>query len=407
MRLRPRLHVRTPSKARVIRFLVAIGCAAACVPLVAGSAAATLPTAPVPGDLTGDGTTDPFTLTGPGLIGPGPVFGPCTVTVTPGDTTGPYAHQVFSVTFPGDVSSTGCPDTVVEGVMRGGTAVEEAMTWFSGTSGVTVVLRAFQRSFDVLSYPSGAFGSLGVADFNGDGAADFYEYSDEAAGLSTWTGGRTGRLTPDATPSLFDYLLFAPTPMNGDPDARTELLLDGPIGLVNGTHDSATAVYAYRSRLSVITSEVNPAALFVGDVATPPTVADVNGDGWNDVDVVGEDRTGARSTFTAFQRPNHTFYLGVDEQLSAASITAGQPETVLAAVGQTAPGHQRTGSVTFTVDGAAQAPVALTGCSGKARLRLPALAVGVHVVVAAYSGDAHHVATTSPPIDVTVNPAAG
>ena len=53
------------------------------------------------------------------------------------------------------------------------------------------------------------------------------------------------------------------------------------------------------------------------------------------------------------------------------------------------------GTVTFTVDGAASAPVALV--TGEASFTATGLGVGSHIVIAAYSGDATYVASTSAP----------
>jgi hypothetical protein len=52
-----------------------------------------------------------------------------------------------------------------------------------------------------------------------------------------------------------------------------------------------------------------------------------------------------------------------------------------------------TGTVTFTIDGVAQPPVALVG--GVATLTVENLSVGTHTVVASYSGDGTHAASTS------------
>ena len=60
-----------------------------------------------------------------------------------------------------------------------------------------------------------------------------------------------------------------------------------------------------------------------------------------------------------------------------------------------------TGTVTFTIDGVAKAPVALNGTT--ATLPLPALSPGDHTATAAYSGSATHNASTSAALKVTVS----
>src|SRR5262249_44743349 len=93
---------------------------------------------------------------------------------------------------------------------------------------------------------------------------------------------------------------------------------------------------------------------------------------------------------------------------SANPSTAGQTVTFTAVV--TAPGHQGapTGTVTFTIDGQAQAPVALAVVGGvdEARFTTSALAAGSHSVSAAYSGDAKVAASSGSLPTQTVNPAS-
>jgi Ca2+-binding RTX toxin-like protein len=59
-----------------------------------------------------------------------------------------------------------------------------------------------------------------------------------------------------------------------------------------------------------------------------------------------------------------------------------------------------TGQVTFTIDGVAKAPVALSGTT--ATMPLPALAPGDHTATAAYSGSATHNPSTSAALKVTI-----
>jgi hypothetical protein len=90
---------------------------------------------------------------------------------------------------------------------------------------------------------------------------------------------------------------------------------------------------------------------------------------------------------------------------SANPSTVGQAVTFTAVV--TAPGYQGTptGTVTFTIDGQAEAPVtvALVGGQYEARFTTSALAAGTHTVSAAYSGDAHVAGSSAALPTQTVN----
>jgi uncharacterized repeat protein (TIGR03803 family) len=71
----------------------------------------------------------------------------------------------------------------------------------------------------------------------------------------------------------------------------------------------------------------------------------------------------------------------------------GQPVTITATVAPILPGAGTpTGTVTFSVDGTAQAPVTLT--AGQATLALGALAAGSHTITASYSGDTNFQTST-------------
>jgi uncharacterized protein (TIGR03437 family) len=60
-----------------------------------------------------------------------------------------------------------------------------------------------------------------------------------------------------------------------------------------------------------------------------------------------------------------------------------------------------TGTITFSIDGAAQAPVAVS--NSQAQLATSTLSVGTHLIVAAYSGDTHFSPATSNPLSQVVN----
>ena len=78
---------------------------------------------------------------------------------------------------------------------------------------------------------------------------------------------------------------------------------------------------------------------------------------------------------------------------------SGQSVTFTATVTGSSP----TGTVTFTLDGTAQAPVTLDG-SGSAALTASTLPVGSHSITAAYGGDTNNNASTSGALTQAVNP---
>ena len=87
---------------------------------------------------------------------------------------------------------------------------------------------------------------------------------------------------------------------------------------------------------------------------------------------------------------------------SADPSAAGRAVTFTALVTPVAPGTGTPdGSVTFTVDGVAQTPVALS--AGRATLTLDNLAAGSHTITASYSGSADDSAATSAAFTQTVN----
>jgi hypothetical protein len=65
-----------------------------------------------------------------------------------------------------------------------------------------------------------------------------------------------------------------------------------------------------------------------------------------------------------------------------------------------------TGTITFTIDGVAQAPVAL-GSGKSVTIKTSTLTVGAHTITAAYSGDANYTASTSGTLTQTVNATGG
>jgi hypothetical protein len=103
----------------------------------------------------------------------------------------------------------------------------------------------------------------------------------------------------------------------------------------------------------------------------------------------------------AIPRLTTTTTLAVAPQIS----NFGQMVT-LAAVVATAGTGIPTGTVTFSIDGQAQAPVRLTemGGSDQATFTTATLMPGTHTITAAYSGDPTFASSGSNPVKVTINP---
>ncbi len=112
------------------------------------------------------------------------------------------------------------------------------------------------------------------------------------------------------------------------------------------------------------------------------------------------------TTIDGYTRPNppsigayETEQTGTTTALASSlnPSTAGQSVTFTATVTSGTP----TGTVTFTVDGTAQAPVTLS--AGQAVFSTSGLSVGSHTLTAAYSGDQFNTASTSGALTQTVN----
>jgi CSLREA domain-containing protein len=82
---------------------------------------------------------------------------------------------------------------------------------------------------------------------------------------------------------------------------------------------------------------------------------------------------------------------------SPSPSTAGQPVTFTAIVSPDGSPGSPSGSVTFTIDGVSQAPVALTLLNGRdeAALLVESLAKGTHTITAAYTGDSSFAASSA------------
>jgi hypothetical protein len=87
---------------------------------------------------------------------------------------------------------------------------------------------------------------------------------------------------------------------------------------------------------------------------------------------------------------------------------AGQGVAFTASVMPTTGTGTPTGSVTFSIDGTPQTPLALSVAGGQdmATFSDPGLGIGTHTITASYSGDSNFGPAATMPLTVTVNPSA-
>jgi hypothetical protein len=113
----------------------------------------------------------------------------------------------------------------------------------------------------------------------------------------------------------------------------------------------------------------------------------------------------AASTSTALSEVVNQDGTATAISASADPTVFGQPVTFTASVGAAAAGAGApTGSVTFSVDGTPQTPVALN--NGQASLTTSGLAVGGHTITASYNGDGNFSSSSSVSFAQTVNRAS-
>ncbi|MEV0727258.1 FG-GAP-like repeat-containing protein [Polymorphospora sp. NPDC050346] len=146
---------------------------------------------PLFGDVDGDHVTDRVTLAGGGPD-------ECGVTVELGTGGGGYGPGTVHG-YPDPSGGGGhCPDMGVVVDLGGDGTVELVLAWFDGRPpGVThdlLVLRDYAPAggFDAIFQPS----YIGLADFNGDGRQDVYEWTDQGDGFRTFLNTEAGTLVP-------------------------------------------------------------------------------------------------------------------------------------------------------------------------------------------------------------------
>jgi hypothetical protein len=147
---------------------------------------------PLYGDLNRDGVVDRVTVAGVGPVGPGQ----CAVRVELGLAGGGYqAARTHPYPTPGGAAGY-CPDMGVIVDLGGDGRMEIVLTWFDGRPPEVdtdlLVLREFTPvgGFAGIYQPS----FIRLADFNGDGRQDVYEWTDQGEGFRSFLNTANGRL---------------------------------------------------------------------------------------------------------------------------------------------------------------------------------------------------------------------
>ena len=178
---------------------------------------------------------------------------------------------------------------------------------------------------------------------------------------------------------------------SGVQDQNFEVLVDGgqSDGVVAGTFTPASGSYAGMTTASFALAAGTHTITFQG-------LDSAGGDNTALVDNVQLNLSSLTATTTTLSS-------------SADPSTSGGPVTFTAAVAPRSGGGTPTGTVTFTVDGTAQAPATLSVVGGVdlATFSTSSLAAGTHAIGASYGGDSAFSASGAAALTQTVNPATG
>jgi hypothetical protein len=248
------------------------------VALVAGSLAAGAagaqangPGDPLIGDIDGDGRTDRVTL---GATS----HGDCAVFVELGKKHGGFRHpKRYTFDLPGDPPT--CPDMGVIVDLAGDGDAELVLAFFDGSFIVDdlVVLDDFdfEAGFEGIFQPS----AIGLADFDGDGLVDVYEFTDQGDGFQSFLNTPAGELVPGPVAfaaGIFDFELA-----DVDEDGGTDLVMSFAERFPAQPETGVVVVVGDGSQTFLTEDGFAPSG-FLWDVQ----VVDLNADGHLDVRLV-------------------------------------------------------------------------------------------------------------------------
>ncbi|GAB3152476.1 hypothetical protein GCM10027290_43200 [Micromonospora sonneratiae] len=147
---------------------------------------------PIVGDLNADGLRDRATL---GVKAPDS----CVVKVELGRRPSGYQPaKTYTYLQESGADPISCPDMGVAVDLGGDGTTELVLAWFAGRPPTSehdlLVLRNYRPAagFDAIHQPS----YVGLADFNGDGRLDLYQWTDQGQGFATYLNTTNGQLVP-------------------------------------------------------------------------------------------------------------------------------------------------------------------------------------------------------------------
>lgn len=221
--------------------VVAVAATAAALGAVAPVAWAGGPGEPMFGDLNRDGLVDQATLDNTPSTTRAPLLD-CSVTVRLGRSGGGYLPPTEYPYLTLDGEEANCPDLGVAVDLGGDNDLELVLAWFAGrpypVEHDLLVLENFKPSagFDAIFQPS----FMGLADFNGDGRQDVYQWTDQGNGFATYLNTTVGGLAPGPIAWCSGRPQYQLADLNGN------RAMDVVIAYVEGCADYFSGVVAIR-----------------------------------------------------------------------------------------------------------------------------------------------------------------
>jgi YVTN family beta-propeller protein len=372
---------------------------------------------PVPGATVGEAAADP---TAPFALFPGATAQPGTQSAAP-QTTGATGQATLCL-YPAPAAHL----TAASGA-RQGTAVTDTSTGAATIQIPTLPSVSLSSSLPTSQYaqpvtltatagPNGSGGPIpgGTVTFSVDGTAQppvTLSSGQATLTLSHLSGGAHTITAAYSGDSVYAAGTSAPLTQTVLPDSTTTMLSSTAQPSVTGQAGSITARVASGPGQGTPTGS----ATFVVDGSARPPATLRQGKasmklaglaaGTHSIAVIySGDTNHSASTSAAFTQVVNPAATSASLSTTATPSVYGQSGAVTVKVKPNPPGTGTpAGAVTFSVDGVAGAPVALSG--GKAAMPLAGLGAGSHQITATYSGDANYLGGTSPALSQVVNKA--